>query len=212
MLDLLMLKDKMVLLEYIYSDTRTPMSDPLENKIVMEIEKYFNKRIMNESGRTAIILNKDNTWKIFMKPDEDENDATTEWKEGEPEDYRLFDRELDKYVLDDDKINNLVGFVNMFKKREMVFKIKDLRQARNNVGARCGDSTIKSEVIKLLNTLLERPANNAVYDDSTEIFHFGLCVIIEVLMRYFTDTNKNGKIYFLSPEETAVNDIVKFSR
>jgi hypothetical protein len=31
-------------------------------------------------------------------------------------------------------------------------------------------------------------------------------------MRHFTDIQKNGKVFFLTPEETAVNDIVKFSK
>ena len=96
----------------------------------------------------------------------------------------------------------------MFKNKEMVFKIKDVRQAKNNTGARCGDSTTKADVIKLINKLLEENA----YDDKTEILHFGLCVIMETLMRYFTDIKKDNKIYYLTPEETAINDIAKYSR
>jgi hypothetical protein len=108
----------------------------------------------------------------------------------------------------DDKINNLVGFINMFKMKEMVFKIKDVRQARNNTGARCGDSTTKSDAIKLANTMI----GSNVYDNKTDILLFGLCVIIEVLARYFTEIKKDDKVYFLTPEETAINDIVHFTR
>jgi len=36
--------------------------------------------------------------------------------------------------------------------------------------------------------------------------------MIEILMRYFTDIQKDGKVYFLTPEETAVNDIAKFTK
>jgi len=96
----------------------------------------------------------------------------------------------------------------MFKQKDMVFKIKDIRQARNNTGARCGDSTTKTDVIKLINGFLEKP----VYDNKTEFLHYGLCVIIEILMRYFTEIKKKGLVYFLSPEQTAINDIVHFSR
>jgi len=206
MLDMLMLPEKIIILNHIYDDTRTKLTDPIEMKIELHIENYFNERKMEQSGRIAVILNKENGWKIFMKPDEfNESDN---WEEGEPEDYKLFDKQLDRYVIDDEKINNIVGFVNMFKGREMVFKIKDVRQARNNTGARCGESTTRSESIKLLNNLLEKN----VYDDSTEFMNFGLCVIIEILMRHFTDIQKNRKVFFLTPEETAVNDIVKFSK
>ena len=96
----------------------------------------------------------------------------------------------------------------MFKTREMVFKTKDVRQARNNVGARCGDSTTKADVIKSLNLLLE----SNFYDESTQIFHFGLCAIMECLMREFTDIGYKGRVYFLTPEQTAINDIARYSR
>jgi hypothetical protein len=127
------------------------------------------------------------------------------WTEGEPEDYKLFDKQIDTFIVDDDAVNHMIGFVNMFKKREMVFKIKDITQSRNNIGARCGDSTTKSDVIKLLNMFL----GENVYTSKTDINHFGLCVIIEVLMRHFTATHKDNKIYYLTPEQTIINDITK---
>ena len=226
-MDMMLLSDKLTLISYIYniidvskfssieigsiaepldqsgvaiqdSTSRIPERNPMLN----EIKKYFNKRLMIQGNTTAIVLNKENSWKIFMKI------SDTEWTEGEPEDYKIFEKQLDKFDVADDKINNLVGFINMFKMKEMVFKIKDVRQARNNTGARCGDSTTKSDAIKLANTLI----GSNVYDNKTEILLFGLCVIIEVLARYYTEIKKDGKVYFLTPEETAINDIVHFTR
>jgi hypothetical protein len=90
----------------------------------------------------------------------------------------------------------------------MVFKVKDLRQTRNNIGARCGDSTTRADAIKLLNTLLE----TNVYTNKTDIRMISFCVIIETLMRYYTDIGKNGKVYYVSPEKTVFNDIVHYSK
>lgn len=208
MLDMLMFTEKMILIQYIYSNKIKNTEDNVMNDLIQTIEKYFNRRIIEENGQTAIILNKENSWKIYMKPENNEEKSNDLWNEGEPEDYRLFDKQLNKFDIPDNKVNNIVGFVNMFKNKEMVFKIKDVRQAKNNTGARCGDSTTKADVIKLINKLLEEKA----YDDTTEILHFGLCVIMETLMRYFTDIKKDNKIYYLTPEETAINDIARYSR
>jgi hypothetical protein len=203
-LDMLLLDDKIKLLKFLYADSR-PKHDIKYNEIVMIIEKYFAQRLLYEHERTAIILNKENSWKLYVKEVEDNKNA---WVEAEPDDYNYFDKQIDKLDIPDNKINQIVGFVNMFKNGEMVFKIKDVTQARNNIGARCGDSTTKGDVIKLLNKLLE----SNVYTDSTELLHYGLCVVIEMLMRYFTETGLNGKIYYTTPEETAINDIARFSR
>jgi Helicase conserved C-terminal domain len=201
-MDMLLLPDKLTLLSRIYRADDSEFS-PIE----IEIRKYFNKRAMTQGDRKAVVLNKENSWKIFIQASPDTSSGS-EWTEGEPEDYKIFEKQLDKFDVDDNTINDLVGFINMFKMKEMVFKIKDVRQARNNTGARCGDSTTKSDAIKLANILLQ----SNVYDNKTEFLLFGLCVIIEVLMRYFTEIKKDGKVYFLTPEETAINDIVHFNR
>ena len=203
-LDMLLLNDKIDLLKFLYADYRQK-HDSKYNEIIMIIEKYFAQRLLYEHNRTGIILNKENTWKLYVKEVEDNKNA---WVEAEPDDYNYFDKQIDKLDVPDNKINQIVGFVNMFKNGEMVFKIKDINQSRNNIGARCGDSTTKGDVIKLLNKLLE----NNTYTDSTELLHYGLCVVIEMLMRYFTEIGRKGKIYYITPEETAINDIARFSR
>ena len=208
-LDMLLWNEKLALVSHIYLENQGE-----ENKLVKFMKEYFDRRILNEGGRIAILLNKEDGWKIYLKPDvgNDEEEDSGIWKEGEPEDYKFFDKEIDRFILEDDDINNIVGFVNMFKNRNMVFKIKDITQLRNNIGARCGDSTTKLDVIKLLNNFLEKK----MYDNNSDILHFGFCVIIETLMRHYTKIGKKSKkgynIYFLTPEETAINDIVKFSR
>jgi hypothetical protein len=210
MIDMLLLPDKLLLVKELYSEYPSSQTQDGEqyNTIVKVMRTYFDKRLLEESNNTAILLTKNNAWKIFVKPDEYSENADGEWNEGEPEDYRLFGKELDRFSIDDDKINNIVGFINMFKDKDMVFKIKDVRQARNNIGARCGDSTTKGDVIKLLNALLDIQ----MYDNKTDKNHYGLCVIIEVLMRHFNNIKRNDKVYFLTAEETAINDIVKYSR
>jgi hypothetical protein len=194
-------------------------------KILEYAKRYFDKNnIIVERGVTGVVVFKDNGWKIYVVrspeelEDEDENEYKDEndtessiygpLREADPEQYRIFSIHLEKFKIDYSKLNVLIGFVNMFKNREMVFKVKDLRQTRNNIGARCGDSTTRADAIKLLNTLLETNA----YTNKTDIRMISFCVIIETLMRYYTDIGKNNKIYYLTPEKTIINDIVHYSK
>jgi len=218
--DMLMFHDKMQFIQYIYTrGDSEPIQDNEYIKILDYAKMHLDKNnIIVEGNKTAIVLFKDNGWKLFVMIDDEYDDDIINtdisepvygsWKEAAPEDYRIFSRQLDAFKVDYTKLNNLIGFTNTFKNREMVFKLKDLRQTRNNIGARCGDSTTRADAIKLLNTLLERN----VYTNKTEIRMISFCVIIETLMRYYTDINKNGKIYYLSPEKTIINDIVHYSR
>jgi len=214
--DMLMFHDKMQFIQYIYSpEDNEPIVDKEYIKILGYAKRYLDKNnSIVEGDRNAMVLFKENGWKLFVKVDEEEEiEKDNEpmygrWKEAAPEDYRIFSRQLDAFKVDYNKLNHLVGFVNTFKNREMVFKLKDIRQTRNNIGARCGDSTTRADAIKQLHTLLERN----VYTNKTDIRMISFCVIIETLMRYYTDINKDGKIYYLTPEKTIINDIVHYSR
>jgi hypothetical protein len=221
--DLLMFHEKMRLIQYIYTTPMDAIVDKEYVKILEYAKRYFDKNnSIVERGVSGFVLFKDNGWKIYVvrSPEEleDEDEGKNEnenepniygpLREADPEQYRIFSIHLEKFKIDYSKLNVLIGFVNMFKNREMVFKVKDLRQTRNNIGARCGDSTTRADAIKLLNTLLE----TNVYTNKTDIRMISFCVIIETLMRYYTDIGKNNKIYYLTPEKTIINDIVHYSK
>jgi superfamily II DNA or RNA helicase len=210
-MDMMLLNDKLALIQYFYTGKITPTPKNETDALMLKtIQEYLGERLMSSGGRVAVLLNKENGWKLFVKPDEEEpvKDKEEAWNEGEPEDYKLFEKEIDRFDVEDDEINDIVGFTNMFKDREMVFRIKNVVQSRNNKGAVCGNSTTKADVVKLTNQLLK----TNVYDVKSEFFNFGMCVIIEMLMRYYTEIKKNGKVYYLNPEQTAINDIVRYSR
>jgi hypothetical protein len=95
----------------------------------------------------------------------------------------------------------------------MVFKVKDLSQKRNNTGARIDDAG-KEKIVKFLNIIL---GETKYTDENTEnITQLGLCAILEMLMRQKTENKGLGifstnKTYFLTPEQTAITEIVKYS-
>jgi len=201
-LDMLLFEEKMVLLRHIYSLPKKREIKPLE----LVIHKYFDEKIMksSETNLLGIVMNKENNWKLFIQTEKDK------WIEADSEDFNQFkDGIMRKYHIQKKNINKLVGFINLFKNKEMVFKLRDNQLKRNNFGARC-DSARKSEIIKMLNSVIGKVVyteTNVEYD----YVAFSLCVIIEIVMRYYTDIKYNGKIYFITPEQFSINEIKSFT-
>jgi len=199
MLDLTMFQNKLVLLKYLLSPDRVELDSHVETDIIPICMKYFDKKMMIVGETQVVFLTKENVSKLYIR-----ENPTSDWEEADAEDYKQYESLIARFVIPKNKMNDdIIGFVNMFKNKDMVFKIKDVRQKRNNVGARCGDSTTKSDVVKALNTLVR---DDNKYDDT---FHIGLCVLIEMLLRWYSETEKDGKIYYFDPEQTYVNDVVK---
>lgn len=197
MLDLMMFQDKIALLKHLTTEIQES-NDATESFIIEKCKRYFQKKILERDGERIAFLTKDNVSKLYK------NTSEGDWVQLETEDYKYYEDLIVRSIVPNQKVNTtIIGFVNMFKNKEMVFKIKDVRQKRNNVGARCGDSTTKSDVVKALNALL---GTEDMYEST---FHIGLCVVIEVLLRWYSEIEKDGKIYFFDAEQTYVNNIVK---
>ena len=201
-LDMLLFSDKMILIKHFYSENLEP--NGLNEQL---IKQYLEKRIVRSGDYSGMVLMKDDILKIFTK------DENNEFVEVDTDDYQLFVKDLVRFDVKKNTLNNTVGFINLFvskksNQKEMVFKIKDLTQKRNNTGARADDAG-KEKIIKFLNIILEETKYN---DENTEkITHIGLCAILEFIMRRLNLVNKKGKVFFLNPEQTAITQIVKFS-
>jgi hypothetical protein len=201
-LDMLLFSDKIILIQHFYVENVEP--NGLNEKL---IQQYLDKRIVRSGDYWGIVLMKDDILKIFTKSE------NNELVEVDADDYQLFVKDLVRFDVKKNTLNNLVGFVNLFtskksNQKEMVFKIKDLTQKRNNTGARADDAG-KEKIIKFLNIILEE---NKYNDENTEkITQIGLCAILEFIMRRLNLVNNKGKVFFLNPEQTAITQIVKFS-
>ena len=216
-LDVMLYDEKLILLNYIYSPSRTfPSPNTLEQKIINYIEQYFELRVLKEKRKMGIVMNKDNVWELYVaelqsnsKNGSSNNDI--EWKEGEQEDYTFFNKQLiEKYIINMKNLNEVVGFINYFKHNQIIFKTKNILQERNNKGAACNQAQ-KADIIKRLNKINEEHST-FIYNKNTDYYRFSLCVILEILLRYYNDKRINNKIYFLTPEESIINNIEKFSR
>ena len=217
-LDLMMFSEKFMLFQYIDENQESLNKEDI---IMTYIVDYFKNKSMKKQNKEAILFTKENVIQMFVKNNntdnsnsdsESKNESSNEsesasgmqnkWKESTSSDNKFFHSLIQKFMLPSSefRINDIIGFVNMFRNKEMVFKTKDMTQSRNNKGARC-DNAAKSDSIKLLKKII----GNDSYKD-TLIFHHGLCVIIELLFRYKKETEPS-KYYFFNPEETAINDV-----
>ena len=180
------------------------------------IQLYLQKRLLKKDGRIGVIINDKRKYAVYIW-----DDSTSQFIAGEPEDEPFFKKELDRFYMEDENINDLVGFMTMFKNDSMVFKTKYVNTKRNTIGVRCGDSSTKADVVKILNDLLQETEPR--YNTKSMISHQSLCVVLEIVMRHMTDialTNPvndyikviPNKIYFIPPEESLLFDIVNFTR
>ena len=211
-LDLLPFQEKMTIIHHLYDGS--PLAAEPSTEYEKRVKTYFDERILQSSEHVGITVMKDETLIIMMKQTKN---GKTIWTEADEEDYEIIGKELLQYVIPrtPDKMNALLGFVTQFTSKksnvkEMVFKIKDMTEKRNNFGARIDDAG-KDKVIKILNKIVK--STYYTDDNTTFVSQLGLCIVIEILMRSFSDDlgKGDGKYYYLTPEQTVMSEIIKKS-
>ena len=199
-LDTLSLNEKKCIIDFIYSSDYqiNPNEEILERLIML----YFEEKVIMSRNIKAIIISDKNILKTFIF-------KNNQWVDARQVDNEyLLESKNKKFIVNRDNINNFIGFMNLFKNNEITFKTKDISQARNNKGALCSNAG-KPDIVKRLNSILQEKMYN---DENTEnILKIGLCVILEFLVRYFTEINykNNNKVYFFDSEMALYNKIVE---
>jgi hypothetical protein len=228
-LDILPFENRIVLVKYLFKDEKAR-----ETEIEILMKNYFQEKIVmseNKEVKGIVLVNNEDNWRIYVQNKQN----VIEWNEIDTENYEQFKTELlNKLVLDNEKrvkYNEMIGFMTTFKEREIVFKTKVLTKNKNNKGVYC-EIVGKEDVVKKINILL----SSIVYDERfitkqikvnvkdekkgtiTEktiengIYKQGLCVILEILLRYYNDTAVNGKIWFLDTEKAKINQFVDYKK
>ena len=190
--DLLVFNDKFILLNYLYS--REDKLSDFEKKI----KDFFDNRIIKNKKLTGIILqNQGNQQLLILK--------NNNWFLSEPEDYIDLKEEISKKIIPIKNYNVVVGFITNFKKEYMVYKVKQLDKKRNK-GARC-DQSGKGDIIKLLNIIEGESKYN---NENTKKYNSKyLCILQELLLRYYNYIKKDDKIWFLDSDDAILNNIEK---
>ena len=190
--DLLVFNDKFILLNYLYS--REDKSSEFEKKI----KDYFDNKIIKNKKLTGIILeNQGNQQLLILK--------NNNWFLSEPEDYIDLKSEISKKIIPVKNYNVVVGFITNFKNEYMVYKVKQLDKKRNK-GARC-DQSGKNDIIKILNIIEGESKYN---NENTKKYNSKyLCILQELLLRYYNYIKKDDKIWFLDSDDAILNNIEK---
>ena len=201
-LDNLTIRRKFILIKKIYSGEYND-----SNILTQLVKEYFDNKMVEVNQQRAIVLENKEHVKTYIQSKE----LNTLWSEATKlSEKQLFEQGImDKIIISNigTKINHYIGFMQFFKDRELTFKIKDMTQIRNNKGSRC-DRMGKTEIIKFLNQVLgEQMYNN---DNTEAILKFGLCVILEIVLRHFNDMKKDNKVWFLDPERALKNNIMNY--
>ncbi len=182
-----------------------------ENTFEWFAKMYFSNQIMIVDDKQYIILYNLNEQKIIIL-------NKKKWIEALPEDKTdlIQSKNIDiKKKLDilhlykEGNYNNIIGFIGYEKNNNsLTYKTKNLSSKRDT-GAKCDDAGIKT--MTLLNEILGKDKytkeNTKLQKDSITgeiitfaITHTELCVIQEIILRYYNKIQKNGKGWFLTPE------------
>ena len=155
---------------------------------------------------------------------------TRKWKKATPTIVRKYQDKLrEKYTIESSKIQPFVVFMHLFKKNEMTFKMKEIVKSGAtsgkgktvNKGFKCSVMG-KNEIVKFMNNkvlakspypVLQDKGGIIKYDvnkNAKNIMRMGLCVMMELIMRYFNDSPISGNLkWFFDVEETLANDLPK---
>ena len=213
-IDMLMPDKKMILISHMYSKIRDSKN---MSETEQEIKSYLDSNIISYKNKSGFLLVDTKNWTLFIQSPEN----AELWEEAEPEDVRNFEISGtlgSKLRVNSSQYSKIIGFIDMFRNgKEMVFRIKDTTQMQNNTGTRINSQTPgKGDIIKRLNEIVH---NGEVVSDpmysltkSKEIMQQGLCVIVEILLRYKTSTQHNNQTWYLNPAQAMYNNIAKFRK
>jgi len=215
-LDTLSTDDRLVLVKYLFSME----AGSIELEYQREIRAYFEPRMTKVRGRQVLLLVSDKLVetseeriKIFIRED-DIPAGAGEWTPALPTDRIAALKSLiSSSFVPPAKLSRLVGFMQVFRNEDVVFKTVDM-QNKLKKGSRCGGEG-KKDVMKKINMI---EANGFQYtEENTEdtalgknlIVKPGMCIIMEMLFRHYNKGARDGLVWFLDLERVVLSKLVK---
>jgi len=209
--------DKVSLLNYLYSPESLvagPVAGPVAG-LEGAVKTYVDRLLVHEykQNKYAILFEGKN--KIDYETGDDENRKIYilkghRWEPADMVDQKrvieYINKEVDAFKRKNlnGEINALIGFTGYEKTGEhLVFKIKDINNLRNLAGARCDQFSKSTAIVNLNKMLGEDYLTNDNAPGSTQ----ELGILLELVARHFSTILKNGKIWYLTPEQVEMFNI-----
>jgi hypothetical protein len=175
---------------------------PMEKHIV----EYFNYLVYKENGINGLLLMKDKAPLVFYKIDD-----WSEYSLGEFVQCKsMFEQRMS---VDKTDMADMVGFVNTFVGKDnvamSVFRVKNMKQERNNKGAYILNEK-KADIVKRVNNILKLAQQPFSFDDektaesnrnTDDISQIAFAGMFELLIRKYNDEQASNKVWFLRPEQ-----------
>ena len=203
-----------------------------QNEVEIYIRKYFdNILILDNLGEISGFVFSENQIeipKIYIKNTEN-NFEKAQFSESKVIlDSKLY---VEKYVINKNYLNRIMGFYAKNEDDNYNFKIRDLKDSRNKKGARVDQAGTKDILLKLNeiienshytierieNDNKEKHKNKIVFRSSSQEEPFILnknqiVVLMEILILYFNDLKKGGKIWFVNYEQILINKLDQYTK
>jgi hypothetical protein len=208
-LDTLPTNDRLVLVKYLFSmEEGEPV---LEYQA--EIRAYFNPKIVTVRSFKCVVLvsdklvdSSDERFKIYIQ---DDSADKLVWNTALPTDrISALKAIIPTMFVQPANMNRLVGFMQVFRNDDVVFKTMDM-QNKLKKGSRCGGEG-KKDIMKKINMI----GTFQYTEENTEdtelgknlILKQGMCIILEMLLRRGAQDNK---VWFLDLERAVLSKLVK---
>jgi hypothetical protein len=202
MIELLLYEDKLELMNYIYS-----LKNVESGTIEGNAKKYFETHCITMDGSTVFVLYELNKRKYAVLNNQGQWTLANEYLSM---DFDIYSQEHGTFSFDASEYNEIVGFMGFERNNKyLTFKTKNITSSRDT-GARC-DEAGKMKTIDILNKIIGTveytKENTQMLKDETgkkvlreAISHIELCVIQEMLLRYYNKTKHNNIFWFMTPE------------
>lgn len=159
-----------------------------------DFETHIYQYIKRNLKKNRLIVLKDNQPYLLTL----ENNT---WISQRESDLLDMQHELNKLVIDENSIHDLIGFIaNKALKADMVFKTLTLKTNSRNTGETCHESQRKTAKYKL-DKLLGYTMESIEQKHNIKIHTTEICMLLEFILRFYDKINYFDKRCFFTPSE-----------